>query len=215
MPRTKKPYEVVRQDTSNGLFPADPANGLKEGERFIFFGSFASKDGKRPEAKHRIKLTHLHHLMFKVLIDWFLAEVQREINKWIREVIPSQTNDKKAIDGKMVNLVKWWKSTIINNQNNPEDIPVNSIFNWVKPTEGKKQEKMNEDFDKKNNKMLAMVAQDTITWEQFIKAPDMVDEIYEFNQVGLARKCGLPLDNMNVEKFDTYRKEISPKKSKK
>ena len=215
MPRTKKPYEVVRQKESNGLFPAIPEEGLKEGERFIFFGSFASKDGKRPEAKHRIKLTHLHHLMFRVIIDWFLAEVQREINKWIRDVVPSQTSDEKRIDGKLVNLVKWWNSTIIKNQNNPKSIPTNSIFNWVKPVEGKTQEKMNAEFDKKNYKMVVMLVDGNITPEQFLLFPDMIDEIYEFNQVGLARQCGLDLKNMNVEKFDTYRDSITPKKSKK
>jgi len=215
MPRTKKPYEVVRQKESNGLFPADPDNGLKEGEHFIFFGSFASKDGKRPEKKHRIKLTHLHQVMLRSIIDWFLAEVQREINKWVREVVPSQTEDEKRIDGKMVSLVKWWKSTIIENQGNPRTIPANSIFNWIRPAEGKTQEKMNADFDKKNYKMVVMLVNGNITPEQFILFPDMVEEIYEFNQVGLARQCGLDTKNMNVEKFDTYRDSIAPKKSKK
>jgi hypothetical protein len=152
--------------------------------------------------------------MLKVLIDWFLAEVQREINKWIRDVVPDQTNDEKRVDGKMVNLVKWWKSTIIKNQNK-SNIPANSIFNWVTPIEGKTQEKMNTDFDKKNYKMVTMLVEGNITPEQFILFPDMIEEIYEFNQVGLARQCGLDLKDMNVEKFDTYRDSIAPKKSKK
>lgn len=217
MPRTKKRYEVVRQQTSNGLFPAQPENGLKEGERYIFWGSKENTKLGRKDEKHRIKLTNLHLVCLRVIIDWFFAELQRDINKWVLHLnnTASGKNDEKLINGKLANLIKWYRSTIINNQASIKDVPAMDIFNWVLPLVGKSQEALNTEFNKKNHKMLSLLAKKVITPEQFLDCEDMEDEIIEFNQVGLARLCGMSLDEMNVEKFDTHAKTIAPKKTKK